>query len=65
MKQQTTLRVRTDLKAGAWSCLNVRGQADRKGNIWGARSEACYKPQYAPLFGAPVFDDGGADAGAN
>ncbi len=59
MKIQNTitpsLKVRTDLSAGYWTCTGVQGSHDRRGYYWDSpTASVCYKPKYAPLFGAPV-----------
>lgn len=65
MKEQRNssqgLAVRTGVTAGYWTCTGVRGKADRRGIFWNPKMSACYKPKYAPIFGAPVplEDQGG------
>jgi hypothetical protein len=60
-KQTTSLGVpvRTALKSGYWTCTGVYGTPDATGVVHGARASVCYKPKYAPIFGAPAFPGGG------
>jgi len=54
------LDVRTGIKSGYWTCTGVKGQADAQGYYWDQPQAAvCYKPKYAPLFGAPAAPGGG------
>lgn len=56
----TSLRVRTGLNSGYWTCTGVRGQTDNQGYYWNnPQAAVCYKPKYAPLFGAPAAPGGG------
>lgn len=55
------LKVRTGLAAGYWTCTGVKGARDKYGYYYNRPYAAvCYKPKYAPLFGAPAAP-GGSD----
>lgn len=62
-EQQKTVRtaivVRTDLYSGYWTCTGVKGAHDWQGYYYNNPTAAvCYKPKYAPLFGAPASPGG-------
>jgi hypothetical protein len=51
--------VRTGITSGYWTCTGVRGQSDERGYYWNnPQAAVCYKPKYAPLFGAPAAPGG-------
>lgn len=59
MLMSPALRVRTEIKSGYWTCTGVQGQQDWRGYyLNGATAALCYKPKYAPIFGAPALYGG-------
>jgi hypothetical protein len=56
----TGLKVRTGLASGYWTCTGVQGQHDWRGYYMNnPKASVCYKPKYAPLYGAPAEPGGG------
>jgi hypothetical protein len=54
-----TMKVRTGLTSGYWTRTGVRGVSDANGYYWNnPQAAVCYKPKYAPLFGAPAVPGG-------
>jgi hypothetical protein len=52
--QTGRLHVRTDIKAGYWTCTGVKGAQNMRGVFQHPRASVCYKPKYAPIYGAPA-----------
>ena len=54
-----SFKVHTGITSGYWTCSGVRGKPDERGYYWNnPKAAVCYKPQYAPLFGAPPAPGG-------
>lgn len=48
------MKVRSGVTAGYWTCTGLQGQQSPPGYYYRPFAKVCYKPKYAPIFGAPA-----------